>query len=95
MRVDSAVAARGQQFAHSRELSDRLTQIARTKGMLSGKGIKVYLSNNIALLQGAVRTPGDRVLLAYVLNLEPEVRWIDNQLVVKGSSELSANHQSP
>ena len=84
-------AARPQQpYIRSRELSDRLTQIARSKGLLAGPGIDVYLGNNIALLQGAVGTPGDCVLLASVLALEPEVQQIDNRLVAIGPIQTMA-----
>jgi hypothetical protein len=89
-----ASAARPQPYIRSPELSDLLMRIARAKGMLAGKGIDVYLSNNIALLQGTVRTPGDCILLANVLALEPEVRQIDNRLVVEGSGTLSSNRKS-
>ena len=79
-----------QPYARSPELSDRLTRIARSKGMLAGQGIDVYLSNGIARLQGAVRTPGDSLLLAGVLALEPEVRQIDNRLVAEGPGVLTS-----
>ena len=69
-----------QPYSRSPELSDRLTQIARTKGLLFGPAIDVYLSNNVALMQGAVGTPGDCVLMAKVLALEPEVLQIDNRV---------------
>ena len=79
------LAARPQQpFARSPGLSDRLTQIARSKGILPGQGIDVYLSNNVALLHGTVRAPSDRLLLANILALEPEVRQVDNRLVAFG-----------
>ena len=79
-------------FARSAELSDRLTRIARAKGMLAGSGLNVYLGNHVALLQGEVRSPGDRTLLANVIGLEPEVRLIDNQLVpAAGSGGVSSN----
>lgn len=79
-------AAPGMQpYAHSLRLSDLLTRIARSKGIMDSKAIDVYLSNNVALVQGAVHTPQDRVLLANVLALEPEVSLIDNRLVVEGS----------
>ena len=76
------------------DLSDRLTRIARTRGMLFGQGIDVYLSNNKALVQGIVHSPGDSALLANVLALEPEVRQIDNRLVPEGSGGLSSNSES-
>ena len=86
-------AARPQQpYIRSPELSDRLTQIARSKGLLSGPGIDVYLGNNVVLLQGAVRTPSDCVLLASVLALEPEVRQIDNRLVAIGPIQTMAEN---
>ena len=71
-----------------------MTQIARSKGMLPGQGIDVYLSNNIALLHGTVRTPGDSVLLANVLALEPEVLQIDNRLVAFGPTQATAQDPS-
>ena len=67
-----------------------MTQIARSKGLLSGPGIDVYLGNNVALMQGAVCTPSDCVLLASVLALEPEVRQIDNRLVAIGPIQTMA-----
>jgi hypothetical protein len=93
-REASASAMRPQPYARSPELSDRLTRLARTNGMLSGQGIDVYLSNDIALLLGTVRTPGDCVLLANVLALEPAVRQIDNRLAAEGSGTLSSNRKS-
>jgi hypothetical protein len=79
-----------QSYTRSERLSDFLTRIARSKGILAGQAIDVYLSNNVALVQGAVHRPGDRVLLANVLNLEPEVSRIDNRLVVEGASTAAS-----
>ena len=44
------------------------------RGMLAGHAINVYLSGNVALVQGVVRTAADRVVLGNVLGLEPDVR---------------------
>ena len=74
-----------QPYSRSPELSDRLTQIARTKGLLFGPAIDVYVSNNVALMQGAVGTPGDSTQLATALAHEPGVLRIDNRLVALGS----------
>jgi hypothetical protein len=71
-----------QPFALSPDLSDRLTSIARNRGMLMSNGINVYLSNDTALIQGVVRTPSDRASLASVLGLEPDVARVDNRLQV-------------
>lgn len=87
-RLGGALANAGP-FARSAELSDRLTRIARAKGMLAGAALNVYLGNHVALLQGEVRSPGDRTLLANVIGLEPEVQQIDNQLVAAGSGDVS------
>ena len=89
-----ALAARPQPYPRSPELSDRLTRIALAKGMLSDHGIDVYLSNHVALVQGAVRTSGDSVLLANVLALEPEVRRIDNRLIAHGAGLISSSDKS-
>jgi hypothetical protein len=89
-RIASKLAARTESYSRSPELSDRLTQIARSKGMLPGQGIDVYLSNSIALVHGTVRTPSDCVLLANVLATEPEVRQIDNRLVAFGPAQTMA-----
>ncbi len=89
-RAAAASPRVAQPYIRSPELSDRLTRIARSKGMLSSQGIDVYLSNNIARLQGAVRTPGDGILLASILGLEPGVRQIDNRLVVEGPGTPSS-----
>jgi hypothetical protein len=78
----SALSARRQSFSRSPELSDRLTMIARTRGMLVGKGINVYISNDVAVVQGTVRSPADSAALASVLGLEPDVEHIDNRLSV-------------
>ena len=56
--------------------------------MLAGAALNVYLGNHVALLQGEVRSPGDRTLLANVIGLEPEVQQIDNQLVAAGSGDV-------
>lgn len=74
----------------SPELSERLTRLARSKGILSGPSITVYLSNNIARLEGTVHTSHDRALLASILGLEPVVRQIDNRLIVDESGILHA-----
>jgi hypothetical protein len=57
--------------------------------MLAGQDIDVYMSDNVARVQGAVRTPADCVLLKNVLALEPEVRQIDNRLVPAASGTPS------
>jgi len=88
--------AGSQPYTRSPELSERLTRIARDKGMLSGQGIDVYLvGNRVARLQGTVRTSGDRALLANVVGLEPEVYQVDNRLVVEGAATVSPNHKRP
>jgi len=79
-----ALEAAAIQYVHSPDLSQRLTQIARTRGMLAGQGIDVALSSQVARLQGTVRTAHDRVLLANIAGLEPEVRQVDNRLTVEG-----------
>lgn len=89
-----AALARPQYYARSPELSDRLTRIARQKGMLSGEGIDVYLGDRVARLEGMVRTSGDRSLLANVVGLEPEVKYVDNRLTTEGARSLSANRTS-
>jgi hypothetical protein len=95
VRMESASIARPITFVRSPELSDRLTRVARSKGMLASDGINVYLSdNNIALLRGAVRMPGDRATLANVVSLEPDVAQVDNRLIVQQSPALSANDKS-
>ena len=43
-------------------------------------------------MQGAVGTPGDRVLMAKVLALEPEVQQIDNHLVAIGPTRPMAEN---
>jgi hypothetical protein len=78
----SVLSARPQTYTRSPELSNRLTSLARDKGMLVGKGINVYISNDVAVVQGTVRTPADSAVLASVLGLEPEVEHIDNRLSV-------------
>ena len=81
-RTASVLSGRPQPYSFSPDLSDRITSIARARGMLASQGISVYLSNDIALLQGTVRTPSDRDTLASVLSLEPDVYRIDNRLEV-------------
>jgi hypothetical protein len=76
--------SRAAQYVHSPELSERMTRIARNRGMLTGAEIDVALSSQIARLQGRVRTAYDRVLLANIAGLEPEVRQVDNRLTVEG-----------
>jgi hypothetical protein len=76
----SSLTGRSSSNARSTELSDRLTQIARDKGMLAGRRINVSLVGDTAVVEGTVRTPGDRAMLANVLSLEPRVQRIDNRL---------------
>jgi hypothetical protein len=91
-RSAPSAASPRQPYSRSPELSDRLTQIARTKGLLFGRAIDVYLSKNVAIMQGAVGTPADRVLMAKVLALEPEVQQIDNHLVAIGPTRPMAEN---
>jgi hypothetical protein len=81
--VNRMVAARAEPYVRSPELSALATRIARTRGMSAGPVINVYLSGNVALLQGVVRTAGDRTVIGNVLGLEPNVSQIDNRLVVQ------------
>ena len=80
----------GQPFVRSAEISAELTRIARANGMLAGPGIDVYLRNHVAVMEGAVRTQADRVLLANVLALEPQVRQTDSRLIIAGSGTRPA-----
>jgi hypothetical protein len=83
-----------QPYSRSAELSDRLTQIARTKGLLFGPTIDIYVSNNVALIQGAVGTTSDSTQLATALAHEPGVLRIDNRLVALGSVQATAQDPS-
>jgi len=87
-RAPAAVVHGPLPYARSTELSDRLTRFARAKGILSARGIDVYLSGTSARLEGTVGTPRDRDLLATILGLEPAVRQIDNRLVVEGAGTI-------
>ena len=87
-RATSASAARVEPYTRSPALSDRLTRIAHSRGMSTGQAIDVYLSGNVALVKGAVRTGANRVLLGNVLGLEPNVSRIDNRLAVEGSDRF-------
>ncbi len=69
----------------SPEASDRLTRIARDRGMLVGSGIDVYLSGQVAILQGNVRTAHDRELLANIAGLEPGIQQVYNGLATDDS----------
>ena len=85
-----ASAARPQPFVFSAGLSALMTRIARSKGILAGQGIDVYMSNHVARMQGVIRLPADAVLLANVLALEPDVQNIDNRLVLEGADVPSS-----
>jgi hypothetical protein len=87
-------ARRPQPSVRSPELSELLTRIARSKGMLTGQGIDVYVGNVVTLVRGNVRLPSDRVLLARILALEPGVRQIDNRLVAKEPDAPAADRSS-
>jgi hypothetical protein len=81
---------RQQTSTRSADLSDLMTRTARTKGMLVGGGIDVYVNEKVARMSGTVRTPHDRALLATLLALEPGVAQVDNQLVVEGAGRPSS-----
>ncbi len=59
--------------------------------MLVGPAINVYLGSDVAVVQGVVRTAGDRAVLRNVLGLEPDVSRIDDRLVVQGYRTRPAN----
>ena len=42
----------------------RLTRMASGREMLAGHGIDVYMCGDVAVLRGAVRSAGDRLVLA-------------------------------
>jgi hypothetical protein len=66
--------AAGAPLVRSPRLSELLTRIAQQRDMpVAGRGIDVYMSNNVAVVEGEVRTAVDRALLANVLSLEPGV----------------------
>jgi hypothetical protein len=81
---DNRAAASVDTFTRSPELSDRLTRIARSRGMLVGPVIDVLVSGNVAMVQGKVRTQANRLLLGNIVGLEPDVSRIDNRLTVSG-----------
>jgi hypothetical protein len=88
-------AAGTKPFVRATELSNMLTRLARSRDMLVGERIDVYLSNEVALLRGTVRSSLDRATLANVLSLEPGVSQIDNQLEVAAPGDLSSNRTGP
>ncbi len=79
-----AAFARTEPYLRSPELSALLTRIGQTRRMLAGPAINVYLSGNVALMRGVVRSTADRTVLRNVLGLEPNVSRIDDRLVVQG-----------
>ncbi len=81
---NTGAAAHGQSYTLSPELSAFITRIARSKGILAGQAIDVYMSNRVARMQGVVHSPADAVLLANVLALEPNVITVENRLVAVG-----------
>jgi hypothetical protein len=90
-------AAAGGQSPYSRSprLSEMLTRIAQTRGILLGRRIDVYVGNNVALVEGDVRSAGGRALLASVLSLEPGVRAVANRLTVGGYQPNSTPANGP
>jgi hypothetical protein len=85
-------AARPQPYIRSPELSDRMTEIARRSGLLRSPVIDVYLSHNVALLQGAVGTSSDSALLASALALNRGLLRVDNRLVAIDPTQTSAEN---
>jgi hypothetical protein len=81
--VNRAVSVPAESYVPSPVLSARLTRIARARGMLAGPAIDVYLSGDVALVQGLVRNVANGTVLCNVLGLEPGVSRIDNRLVVQ------------
>lgn len=73
-------------MVHSATLSERITRVARQRGILEGERIDVSVGGNIARLEGAVRTAHDRQLLANIVGLEPTVYAVDNRLVVRSAN---------
>jgi hypothetical protein len=86
-RAVASTSASGQGYVRSPGLSDRLTRIARSNGMLAGPGIDVLLGNGTAVLRGCVHTGENRIVLANLIGLEPGVQQVDNGLVVEGLGE--------
>jgi hypothetical protein len=78
-------------FSRSVELSNRMTQLARSRGMLAGPGIEVLMRGDVTVLQGKVHTSAEAATLANVLSLEPQVRRIDNRLATEDNTANSAN----
>ena len=73
----------------STAVSDRLTRIARDRGMLASPAIDVYLSGHVAILEGTVRTTHDRDLLANVAGLEPGIHQVYNGLATQSLGDAS------
>lgn len=82
--INGAAFLRADSLVRSPELSALLTRIARTRGMLAGPAIDVYLSGDTAVMQGVVRSAAHRTVLRNVLGLDPNVSRIDDRLVVRG-----------
>jgi hypothetical protein len=64
------------------QISERLMQIARDRGMQIPEGIQVYLIDGTAVLRGVVQSPHDQVLLGNMAALEPGIWRVSNQLTV-------------
>jgi hypothetical protein len=89
-----ASAAPLSSFTRSAALSERMTQIARDRGMLAGRGIEVSMHGDIAVMLGKVHTSAESATLANVLSLEPQVRRIDNRLATEENTANSSNLRS-
>ncbi len=88
-------AARSTAWVRSARLSELVTRVAQGRNLLAGQGINVYVSDHLAVLQGAVRTADYRDLLANVVNLEPGVWQVENRLTVGPPAATESRPASP
>jgi hypothetical protein len=66
----------------ARELSARVTRLARARGVHTPTGITVLLGNGTAVLQGTVGSAADAVLIGNLVSLEPGIWQVESRLTV-------------
>jgi hypothetical protein len=73
---------RGQVEIFSTDLSENLTQLARSGGVRTSTGVRVYLCGDGVVLHGTVASVQQSELIAALASMAPRVWSVDNRLTI-------------
>jgi len=89
VRVTITASPELQRFVASNRAPANVTvsNVSRALARRGMKGVDLAAEDGVAILEGTVASPGDKLLAEKLASIEPGVRRVDNRLVIEADAE--------